>query len=127
MEELTRNKTIDALIACKGNTCGKCRLSDDLGAADCYDAFSDVVRSLRDDHNADLTEIEQLKSQLALVTAERDAALQKINKLGHSVDCDSAEKHMGKCLGYQHSDYDDEPIEQCKNCTNQEGFEEDQP
>lgn len=35
------------------------------------------------------------------------------------------EQINGKCLGYCHSENDDEPIEVCKNCKLQESYYED--
>lgn len=41
------------------------------------------------------------------------------------VFCESAEKYAdGKCVGYEKSEMDDEPIEMCKRCESYNGFEE---
>lgn len=38
--------------------------------------------------------------------------------------CEHAEKHNGKCLGYQKSEWNDEPTEQCERCEFYEGLKE---
>ncbi len=37
--------------------------------------------------------------------------------------CKNAEKINGKCRGYQRSEYDDEPAEMCKECTDSMFYE----
>ena len=37
-------------------------------------------------------------------------------------DCENAEKQGDACLGYGHSDTDDEPIDACKNCEKYQGY-----
>jgi hypothetical protein len=42
-----------------------------------------------------------------------------------TVSCDDAQKYAdGTCLGYQRGENDDEPCEQCKNCPQNEFYEE---
>lgn len=38
--------------------------------------------------------------------------------------CEHAEKHNGKCLGYQKSEWNDEPTEQCERCEFYEGLKD---
>ena len=38
--------------------------------------------------------------------------------------CEHAEKHNGKCLGYQKSEFNDEPIEECENCEYYDDYDE---
>lgn len=47
---------------------------------------------------------------------DRNKAIGEWNKRTPLIDCDSAEKYQGSCAGYQKSEYDDEPIEQCIRC-----------
>lgn len=45
---------------------------------------------------------------------------------GHQITvekCGHAEKHNSKCLGYQKSEWNDEPSEQCVHCEFYEGLE----
>lgn len=43
-------------------------------------------------------------------------AIEIWNKRTPLIDCESAEKCQGACVGYQKSECDDEPIEQCMHC-----------
>lgn len=40
------------------------------------------------------------------------------------IKCETAEKHNKKCLGYQKSEQDDEPIEECEKCLLYDGLRE---
>lgn len=40
--------------------------------------------------------------------------------------CEHAEKHNDKCLGYQKSEWNDEPIEECENCHLYDGVKDDE-
>lgn len=53
----------------------------------------------------------------------RKALTEAWNTRYHSVDCDSAEKHLDKCLGYGGMGDDDEPCDQCKRCAKYESYE----
>ena len=48
------------------------------------------------------------------------------NRRVSPIDCEAATKEKdGKCLGYQVSDIDDEPIERCKSCKQHTSYEEE--
>jgi len=44
------------------------------------------------------------------------AIKQVVGKMQGKPDCESAEWRNGKCTGYGHSEYDDEPVDHCKKC-----------
>ncbi len=54
-----------------------------------------------------------------------NSCLRITNNKRQEVKCNEAEKTAeGKCLGYQKSEYDDEPTERCKECKENIYFEE---
>lgn len=52
----------------------------------------------------------------------KEEAVEAWNKRVVLPDCESAEKQGDKCLGYGKSEYDDEPCDICKVCSNQSSY-----
>ena len=59
-------------------------------------------------------EIDEPKSTCSRMMANDVLALLKAER----PDCETAYHDAGGCLGYCHSDNDDEPIDACKTCEN---------
>lgn len=66
--------------------------------------------------------LSNVNAQSPLAEALRLAVKALENK--NVIKCETAEKHNKKCLGYQKSEQDDEPIEECEKCLLYDGLRE---
>lgn len=72
MSLLTRDEILDAHANCNGK-CNSFYMPCPLNNIDCEIAVREAIKSLRDDHNAEVKKNKRLESELAKVAAERDA------------------------------------------------------
>jgi hypothetical protein len=104
-----------------------------VGEFGTYEAFFDYSMAVRllgkyEDTGLEPEEISKLQQERDYWERE---AKKNCAKLGEQriklqqVDCEGIAKDKnGKCLGYCHSETDDEPIDVCKNCELYESYED---
>ncbi len=90
----------------------------------CYGCMSEKPLSEQSNYFVRVICIETKETSINPVCKSCREKFLKMNGEQDGEKCEHAEKHNGKCLGYQKSEWNDEPTEQCERCEFYEGLKD---